>query len=158
LVPKLRLVSLSALHQPICTQIWNVLLCPIRNTLQTRLILYPKFHIMAVLKKNTPYLDPAVIVGHVAGVQNSIRVPYKMLTWLKKSTAVDKKMCTVHDKVSVYDFSVPKISKKSLLLTASHSLSSSPGGSRTASLKLPLPKVASICFFSCTPYITHTRK
>jgi hypothetical protein len=35
---------------------------------------------MAVLKKNTPYLDPAVIVGHVAGVQNSIRVPYKMLT------------------------------------------------------------------------------
>lgn len=39
------------------------------------------------------------------------------------------------------------------LLTASHSLASSPGGSRTASLKLPLPKVASICCRSCAPYI-----
>jgi hypothetical protein len=46
---------------------------------------------MAALKKNAPYLDPAVIVGHVVGVQNSIRVPYKMLTWLKKSTAAKNK-------------------------------------------------------------------
>lgn len=39
-----------------------------------------------------------------------------------------------------------KISLKLLLFTASHSLKSSPGGNFTASLRLPLPKVASICF------------
>lgn len=42
---------------------------------------------------------------------------------------------------------------KILLFTASHSLGSSPGGSRTASLKFPLPKVASMCFWSCAPCI-----
>ena len=45
---------------------------------------------MTMLKMNMSYFEPAVIVGHVAGVQNSIRVPYKMLTWLKKSTAMKK--------------------------------------------------------------------
>ena len=45
---------------------------------------------MTTLNTNTSYFEPAVIVGHVAGVQNSIRVPYKMLTWLKKSTATKK--------------------------------------------------------------------
>lgn len=35
-----------------------------------------------------------------------------------------------------------------LLLTASHSFRSSPVGSLTASLKFPLPSVASICFLS----------
>lgn len=38
-----------------------------------------------------------------------------------------------------------------ILLTASHSLKSSPGGNLTASLKFPLPKVASICCLSCAP-------
>jgi hypothetical protein len=38
-----------------------------------------------------------------------------------------------------------------LLLTASHSKRSSPGGSRTASLKFPLPRVASMCFRSWAP-------
>lgn len=38
-----------------------------------------------------------------------------------------------------------------VLLTASHSLISSPGGSLTASLKFPLPNVASICFLNCAP-------
>jgi hypothetical protein len=33
------------------------------------------------------YFGPADIVGQVAGVQNSISVPYRMFTWLKKSTA-----------------------------------------------------------------------
>lgn len=36
------------------------------------------------------YFDPAVIVGQVDGVQNSVRVPYRRFTWLKKSTAVQK--------------------------------------------------------------------
>lgn len=39
----------------------------------------------------------------------------------------------------------------SLLLTASHSLRSSPIGSRTASRRFPLPRVASMCFFSGKP-------
>jgi hypothetical protein len=38
-----------------------------------------------------------------------------------------------------------------LLLTASHSKRSSPGGRRTASLKFPLPRVASMCFRSWAP-------
>jgi hypothetical protein len=33
------------------------------------------------------YFGPAVIVGQISGVQNSVSVPYKRLTWLKKSTA-----------------------------------------------------------------------
>lgn len=38
-----------------------------------------------------------------------------------------------------------------VLLTASHSLISSPGGSLTASLKFPLPKVESMCCLNCAP-------
>lgn len=38
-----------------------------------------------------------------------------------------------------------------VLLTASHSLISSPGGSLTASLKFPLPNVESMCCLSCAP-------
>uniref|UniRef100_A0A6B0UET4 Putative secreted protein n=1 Tax=Ixodes ricinus TaxID=34613 RepID=A0A6B0UET4_IXORI len=45
-------------------------------------------------------------------------VPYSMLIWLKKST----------------------------VLTATHSLRSSPSGSMTASLRFPLPSVAAACF------------
>ncbi|CAL5364093.1 unnamed protein product [Camellia sinensis] len=71
------------------------------------------------------YLGPAVIVGQFSGVQNSVRVPYSKFTWLKKST----------------------------VLTASHSLASSPGGSLTASLRFPLPNVASMCFLSCAPLL-----
>lgn len=41
-------------------------------------------------RQHISYFGPADIVGHVAGVQNSIRVPYRMFTWLKKSTAVKK--------------------------------------------------------------------
>lgn len=33
------------------------------------------------------YFGPAAMTGQVAGVQNSIRVPYSMFTLLKKSTA-----------------------------------------------------------------------
>ena len=33
------------------------------------------------------YFGPAVIVGQLSGVQNSVSVPYSRLTWLKKSTA-----------------------------------------------------------------------
>lgn len=33
------------------------------------------------------YFGPADIVGHVNDVQNSVSVPYRMFTWLKKSTA-----------------------------------------------------------------------
>lgn len=47
---------------------------------------------------------------------------------------------------------------QNLLLTASHSLRSSPGGNRTASLKFPLPKVESMCFFNCTPCIKHNNE
>lgn len=36
------------------------------------------------------YFGPADIVGQLDGVQNSVRVPYKIFTWLKKSTAVGK--------------------------------------------------------------------
>lgn len=43
--------------------------------------------------------------------------------------------------------------KRNTLLTASHSFRSSPGGSLTASLRFPLPRVASICFLSCAPCI-----
>lgn len=71
------------------------------------------------------YFGPADIVGQLAGVQNSVSVPYRMFTWLKKST----------------------------VFTASHSLMSSPGGSRTASLKFPLPRVASICLCSWAPLL-----
>lgn len=38
-------------------------------------------------QRKIAYFGPADMVGHVAGVQNSIRVPYRMFTWLKKSTA-----------------------------------------------------------------------
>lgn len=41
---------------------------------------------------------------------------------------------------------------KDLLLTASHSLRSSPTGRRTASRRLPLPRVASMCFLNCVPW------
>lgn len=34
------------------------------------------------------YLGPADITGQVSSVQNSVIVPYNMLIWLKKSTAV----------------------------------------------------------------------
>lgn len=68
---------------------------------------------------------PAVIVGQLTGVQNSVSVPYKRFTWLKKST----------------------------VLTASHSLPSSPGGSLTASFKFPLPKVDTMCLWSCAPLL-----
>ena len=33
------------------------------------------------------YLGPAVIVGQFSLVQNSVRVPQRKFTWLKKSTA-----------------------------------------------------------------------
>uniref|UniRef100_A0A0A9CXM6 Uncharacterized protein n=1 Tax=Arundo donax TaxID=35708 RepID=A0A0A9CXM6_ARUDO len=33
------------------------------------------------------YFGPAVIVGQLSAVQNSVSVPYSRLTWLKKSTA-----------------------------------------------------------------------
>jgi hypothetical protein len=33
------------------------------------------------------YFGPAVIVGQLSGVQNSVSVPNSRLTWLKKSTA-----------------------------------------------------------------------
>jgi hypothetical protein len=36
------------------------------------------------------YFGPAVIVGQLSGVQNSVSVPYRRLTWLKKSTAEKK--------------------------------------------------------------------
>lgn len=42
---------------------------------------------------------------------------------------------------------------KELLFTASHSFRSSPGGSLTASLRFPLPRVASMCFRSWAPCI-----
>ncbi|BAS84652.1 Os03g0409500, partial [Oryza sativa Japonica Group] len=62
------------------------------------------------------YFGPADMIGQVDEVQNSIRVPYRKFTWLKN-----------------------------LLLTASHSLRSSPIGRRTASRRFPLPRVASMC-------------
>lgn len=40
------------------------------------------------LKAQEKYFGPAVIVGQLTGVQNSVRVPCRMFTWLKKSTAV----------------------------------------------------------------------
>jgi hypothetical protein len=33
------------------------------------------------------HFGPAVIVGQLSGVQNAVSVPYRRLTWLKKSTA-----------------------------------------------------------------------
>lgn len=45
-----------------------------------------------------------------------------------------------------------------LLLTASHSFASSPGGSLTASLRFPLPKVASMCFLNCAPCIEEKKQ
>ena len=55
------------------------------------------------------YLGPADITEQDCSVQNSVIVPYNMLIWLKKST----------------------------VLTATHSLRSSPSGSITASRKFP---------------------
>lgn len=72
------------------------------------------------------YLGPADIIGQRSSVQNSVIVPYNMLIWLKKST----------------------------VLTATHSLRSSPSGSMTASLKFPDPRVAAACFIKscwCVP-------
>lgn len=66
------------------------------------------------------YLGPADMTAQLASVQNSVMVPYNMLIWLKKST----------------------------VLTAIHSLRSSPSGNMTACLRLPLPRVASACFKS----------
>ena len=40
-----------------------------------------------VRRRKILYFGPADMVGQVAGVQNSIRVPYRMFIWLKKSTA-----------------------------------------------------------------------
>ena len=68
------------------------------------------------------YFGPADIIGHRSSVQNSVMVPYSILIWLKKST----------------------------VLTATHSSTSSPSGSSTANLRLPDPKVALACFIrSC---------
>ena len=40
---------------------------------------------------------------------------------------------------------------REILFTASHSFKSSPGGSLTASLRFPLPRVASISFLNWAP-------
>ena len=55
------------------------------------------------------YLGPADMMGHRSSVQNSVIVPYNMLIWLKKST----------------------------VLTATHSSTSSPSGSWTAKRRFP---------------------
>ena len=57
----------------------------------------------------TSYLGPADMTGQDCSVQNSVMVPYNMLIWLKKST----------------------------VLTAIHSLRSSPSGNITANLRFP---------------------
>ena len=56
----------------------------------------------------------------------------------------------IHEVVKTVDQEL-KLRMKDLLLTASHSLRSSPTGRRTASRRLPLPRVASMCLFSCIP-------
>lgn len=63
--------------------------------------------------------------------------------WLKASYWASESMTTQEEQT---------IAIKNLLLTASHSLRSSPRGRRTASFKLPLPKVESMYFLSCKPY------
>merc|ERR1712096_155173 len=60
------------------------------------------------------YFAPADMTGQTSTVQNSATVPYRRLISLKKST----------------------------VLTASHSLTSSCGGKTTAALMSPLPNVA----------------
>ena len=57
------------------------------------------------------------MTGQDCSVQNSVMVPYSMLIWLKKST----------------------------VLTATHSLISSPSGNMTACLRFPEPSVAAAC-------------
>merc|ERR1719174_868383 len=68
------------------------------------------------------YFGPALILGQRSGVQNSAMLPCSMAAALKKSQ----------------------------VLSASHSLRSSPGGSRTASRRLPLPSVAWMCLRSAS--------
>ena len=57
----------------------------------------------------TSYFGPADMTGQDCSVQNSVIVPYNILIWLKKST----------------------------VLTATHSLRSSPSGNITANLRFP---------------------
>ena len=59
--------------------------------------------------------------------------------------------CMIHEVVNTVVDQELKLRMKDLLLTASHSLRSSPMGRRTASRRLPLPRVASMCLFSCIP-------
>ena len=135
--------------------------------------------------KELMYFGPADMVGQVAGVQNSMRVPYRMFTWLKKSTAGDGghqklvlqvktptflknefywlkikyqedintiKTPARSTKIQLIDncfiIRKKKGSRMNSLLTASHSLRSSPTGRRTTSRRLQLPRVASMCLFS----------
>ena len=57
-----------------------------------------------MVKGQEKYFGPAVIVGQLTGVQNSVRVPNKRFTWLKKSTAVEKegKVAKNHFAVNTY--------------------------------------------------------
>lgn len=93
------------------------------------------------------YFGPADIMGQLSSVQNSVIVPYSILIWLKKSTAVK----TTHITSNNYNRLV--INKRqldrqfyNLLLTATHSFKSSPSGNITASRKFPEPRVAAACF------------
>ena len=45
---------------------------------------------MIIMIMSKAYLGPADITGHDSDVQYSVIVPYNILIWLKKSTAVAK--------------------------------------------------------------------
>lgn len=47
------------------------------------------------------YFGPAVIVGQFSAVQNSVRVPKRRFTWLKKSTA--GKIVGIYSAIVIYE-------------------------------------------------------
>ena len=65
------------------------------------------------------------------GEQNSVTVLYSIFTWLKKSTATQHVSINIQWREGWGG-----------LLTASHSLRSSPSGRRTACLRFPDPRTA----------------
>src|SRR5271167_5215879 len=74
------------------------------------------------------------MVGQAVGEQNSVTVLYSIFTWLKKSTAIHP----IHVSRNIRW----RGGDGGGLLTASHSLRSSPSGRRTACLRFPDPRTA----------------
>ena len=92
------------------------------------------------------YFGPAHMTGHAVSVQNSAMMPYSRLLRHSATQGVSRRQARRPRGDSGAHISL----KKSTVLTASHSFTSSPSGSVTASCKLPAPSVA--CAYLCSSY------